>query len=125
MGEIQVDRKKFLATVGAGALAAMTPEDKAEELEHYMIDVLEGHRIGAVQARQVVAEHLADNFDVLEIVCDVPESWRTGIVDPVSLVASNRSLETTEHKVEAPVAVNVTNLGNVLAVGVHHLARRI
>ena len=43
MGEIQVDRKKFLATVGAGALAAMTPEDKAEELEHYMIDVLEGH----------------------------------------------------------------------------------
>jgi hypothetical protein len=43
MGEIQVDRKKFLATVGAGALAAMTPEDKAEELEHYMIDLLEGH----------------------------------------------------------------------------------
>ena len=43
MAEIQVDRKKFLATVGAGALAAMTPEDKAEELEHYMIDLLEGH----------------------------------------------------------------------------------
>jgi hypothetical protein len=43
MSEIHVDRKKFLATVGVGAMAAMTPEDKAEELEHYMIDLLEGH----------------------------------------------------------------------------------
>ena len=39
---MEVDRRAFIATVGAGALSAMSPEDKAEELEHYMIDMLDG-----------------------------------------------------------------------------------
>ncbi len=33
---MEVDRRLFLATLGAGALELMTPEDKAEALEHYM-----------------------------------------------------------------------------------------
>ena len=39
---MEVDRRKFLASIGAGALAVMTPEDKAEALEHYMVDALDG-----------------------------------------------------------------------------------
>ena len=35
---MEVDRRVFLATLGAGALEVMTPEDKAEALEHYMMD---------------------------------------------------------------------------------------
>ena len=38
---MEVDRRAFLATVGVGALERMSPEDKAEELEHYMIHMLE------------------------------------------------------------------------------------
>ena len=33
---MEVDRRAFLATLGAGALELMSPEDKAEALEHYM-----------------------------------------------------------------------------------------
>ncbi len=33
---MEVDRRLFLATLGAGALDLMSPEDKAEALEHYM-----------------------------------------------------------------------------------------
>ena len=33
---MEVDRRIFLATLGAGALELMSPEDKAEALEHYM-----------------------------------------------------------------------------------------
>ena len=39
--DVQVDRKTFLAAVGVGALNVMTPEDKAEELEHFLIHKLD------------------------------------------------------------------------------------
>ena len=39
--DVQVDRRSFLAAVGVGALEAMSPEDKAEELEHYMMHKLD------------------------------------------------------------------------------------
>jgi hypothetical protein len=35
---IEVDRKAFLASLGVGALELMDPEEKAEALEHYMLD---------------------------------------------------------------------------------------
>ena len=38
---MEVDRRAFLATVGVGALEFMSPEDKAEELEHYMEHMLD------------------------------------------------------------------------------------
>ena len=38
---MEVDRRAFLATVGVGALELMSPEDKAEELEHYMEHMLD------------------------------------------------------------------------------------
>ena len=38
---MEVDRRVFLATLGVGALEVMTPEDKAEALEHYMMDELD------------------------------------------------------------------------------------
>jgi hypothetical protein len=39
---MEVDRRRFLASIGAGALAVMSPEDRAEALEHYMVDLLDG-----------------------------------------------------------------------------------
>jgi hypothetical protein len=39
---MEVDRRKFLASIGAGALAVMSHEDRAEALEHYMVDILDG-----------------------------------------------------------------------------------
>ena len=39
--DVQVDRRAFLASVGIGALEAMSPEDRAEALEHYMMHKLE------------------------------------------------------------------------------------
>ena len=38
---IEVDRKAFLASVGVGALELMDPEEKAEALEHYMLDQID------------------------------------------------------------------------------------
>jgi hypothetical protein len=38
---MEVDRRTFLAAVGVGAIGAMSPEDKAEELEHYMMHRLD------------------------------------------------------------------------------------
>lgn len=38
---IEVDRRTFLAAVGVGAIEAMSHEDRAEELEHYMMHRLE------------------------------------------------------------------------------------
>lgn len=46
--DVHVDRRKFLASIGAGALAVMSPEDKAEALEHYMCDLLDGEDPGHV-----------------------------------------------------------------------------
>ena len=39
--DVQVDRRTFLAAVGVGAIGAMSDEDKAEELEHYMMHKLD------------------------------------------------------------------------------------
>ena len=38
---MEVDRRAFLATLGVGTLELMDPEEKAEALEHYMMDMLE------------------------------------------------------------------------------------
>ena len=38
---MHVDRRIFLATLGVGALEVMSPEDKAEALEHHMMDELD------------------------------------------------------------------------------------
>jgi len=39
---MEVDRRAFLASIGGvGALSALSPEDKAEELEHYMEHMLD------------------------------------------------------------------------------------
>ena len=38
---MEVDRRVFLATLGVGALELMSPEDKAEALEHYMEEKLD------------------------------------------------------------------------------------
>ena len=38
---MEVDRRAFFATLGVGTLGLMDPEDKAEALEHYMLDVLD------------------------------------------------------------------------------------
>ena len=38
---MNLDRRIFLGTLGVGALKVMTPEQKADALEHYMIDQLE------------------------------------------------------------------------------------
>lgn len=35
---MKVDRKAFLATLRVGALEFMGPDDRAETLEHYMLD---------------------------------------------------------------------------------------
>ena len=49
---IEVDRKTFLATVGAGAIAAMSHEDRAEELEHYMMHELDDSVAPAVDGEE-------------------------------------------------------------------------
>jgi len=38
---MEVDRRAFFATVGVGTLSLMDPEEKAEEVEHYMLDLLD------------------------------------------------------------------------------------
>jgi len=39
---MEIDRRAFLATLGAGSLQTMSSEDKAEALEHYLMGQLEG-----------------------------------------------------------------------------------
>jgi hypothetical protein len=45
---LNVDRRAFLATFGAGSLSAMSSEDKAEALEHYMLGNLDKPKVPAV-----------------------------------------------------------------------------
>ena len=70
---MEIDRRRFLASVGAGALAVMTPEDKAEALEHYMCDLLDGddpdhvhdHHHGPVPRTEDLDPRLLDENDLL------------------------------------------------------------
>ncbi len=59
---VEVDRKTFLATIPAGALAAMSHEDKAEELEHYMEEKLDD----LIAARRAGADGEAGSIITLE-----------------------------------------------------------
>ncbi len=38
---MEVDRRAFLATLGVGTVGMMSHEDRAESLEHYMMDELD------------------------------------------------------------------------------------
>ncbi len=38
---MEVDRRAFFATIGVGTLGLMDPEEKAEAIEHYMLDLLD------------------------------------------------------------------------------------
>ena len=49
---MEVDRRAFLATLGVGTLEFMDPEDKAEALEHYMMDLLEKPETPSVTAEE-------------------------------------------------------------------------
>ena len=71
---MEIDRRRFLASVGAGALAVMTPEDKAEALEHYMVDLLDGedpghghdhHHHGPVPKTEDLDPRLLDENELL------------------------------------------------------------
>ena len=59
---VEVDRKTFLASLPAGALAAMSHEDKAEELEHYMEEELDKK----IAARRGEADGEAGSIITLE-----------------------------------------------------------
>ena len=52
--EMKVDRRTFLSVVGVGAVGAMSHEDRAEELEHYMM-----HRLDDSVAPEVDGEEAA------------------------------------------------------------------
>jgi hypothetical protein len=70
---MEIDRRRFLASVGAGALAVMTPEDKAEALEHYMVDMLDDdtpghahdHHHGPVPRTEDLDPRLLDENELL------------------------------------------------------------
>ena len=59
---VEVDRKTFLASLPAGALAVMSHEDKAEALEHYMEDELDKK----IAARRGEADGEAGSIITLE-----------------------------------------------------------
>ena len=59
---VEVDRKTFLASLPAGALAVMSHEDKAEALEHYMEDELDDR----IAARRGEADGEAGSIITLE-----------------------------------------------------------
>ncbi len=47
---MEVDRRSFFAALGVGTLGLMDPEEKAEALEHYMLDVLDEPEKAAAKA---------------------------------------------------------------------------
>jgi hypothetical protein len=53
---MQVDRRAFLATLGVGSLELMSPEDRAEALEHYMMDELDRALPGTSPREQEMRE---------------------------------------------------------------------
>jgi hypothetical protein len=63
---MEIDRRKFLASVGAGALAVMSHEDRAEALEHYMIETLDGEEPGAGHAHDHVPANAPRTEDLAE-----------------------------------------------------------
>jgi hypothetical protein len=56
---MEIDRRAFMAAVGVGALDLMSPEDKAEELEHYMMEELDKARPAALPRRDEYLEEAA------------------------------------------------------------------
>ncbi|MEB3323448.1 MAG: hypothetical protein VKI81_11545, partial [Synechococcaceae cyanobacterium] len=59
---IEVDRKTFLASLGVGALELMDPEEKAEALEHYMLDKMDEAERAAGVRRQTSGPRGAGNL---------------------------------------------------------------
>ncbi len=54
---MEVDRRAFFATVGVGTLGLMDPEEKAEAVEHYMLDLLdEPTKAAAAEAAEQQAQ---------------------------------------------------------------------
>ena len=54
---MEVDRRAFFATVGVGTLGLMDPEEKAEAIEHYMLDLLdEPTKAAAAEAAEQQAQ---------------------------------------------------------------------
>jgi len=56
---LNVDRRAFLATLGAGSLSTMSSEDKAEALEHYMLDRMHKSTAKPVEAEAQEAQQAA------------------------------------------------------------------
>ena len=62
---MEIDRRAFFASVGgAGAVALMTPDQKADALEHYMFEELEASQSEQTQNYPTVAELEARNQDL-------------------------------------------------------------
>ena len=71
---MEVDRRKFLASLGAGALSVMTPEDRAEALEHHMVDLLDGEVESAVRGSIAALEEMgAELPDITKFVIGVSD----------------------------------------------------
>ncbi|WP_420632915.1 hypothetical protein [Candidatus Palauibacter sp.] len=95
---MEIDRRRFLASVGAGALAVMTPEDKAEALEHYMCDLLDGedpghiddhHHHGPAPRTEDLDPRLLDENDLLAEAAEA-EAEFAAEEEPVQEVSAPR-----------------------------------
>ena len=49
---MEVDRRSFFATLGVGTLGLMDAEEKAEAVEHYMLDLLDEPAKAAAAAEE-------------------------------------------------------------------------
>jgi len=100
---IEVDRKAFLATLGVGALEVMDPEEKAEALEHYMLDRMDEADRAAVAEKQTYVPKGAGNLlrasdTPLEPMPDKP-TWLDFF--NLRLAAKSHCLQSATHALES------------------------
>lgn len=104
---MEVDRRAFFAAVGVGALELMDPEEKAEALEHYMLDQLDAPKTPSVAAEEEEQERgapprgtgnlLLPRSEPLEPMPD-----RAGFIDffRLRLAANVHCLQSATHALE-------------------------
>ena len=103
-----------------GALIPDPQETRLEEVAPQnvgiavAIDVEDRHRIGAVQRGRT----LPDDLDILEPLRDQAEPRRPVHIEVFHFVAGDGAVHATEQHIELAVAIDVGELGDVLAVGI-------
>ena len=89
-------------------LEEITPKEVEVSI---LVDIREGHRIGAVQAAE-----LSHDLDALKAILQEAEHGNSVIRQLGHIVAAECAVQATEEKIPVAITIDVVDVGNILAI---------